>query len=107
MVVDVLVALTEVGGPEGAAECKTPHIEDMRYSHLRDHLTGFICPYDSHFTDCTAYIVGSSCSDGVGNILLQILYCVVSHAPSNTSPASPHTRTVSIVSPLYVIAVHY
>ena len=28
MVVDVLVALTEVGGPEGAAESKTRHMED-------------------------------------------------------------------------------
>ena len=31
MVVDVLVALTEVGGPEGAAESKTQHMEDRNY----------------------------------------------------------------------------
>jgi hypothetical protein len=45
MVVDVLVALTEVGGPEGAASLV---------------LT----------------------SDGVGNILIQTLYCEASHSPS-------------------------
>ena len=29
MLVDVLVSLTEVGGPEGAGESKTQHMEDM------------------------------------------------------------------------------
>ena len=29
MVVDVLVAVTEVGGPEGAAESQTHHMEDI------------------------------------------------------------------------------
>ena len=45
MVVDVLVPLTEVGGPEGAAENKTQHMED---SHWRDYFTSFTCPYNKY-----------------------------------------------------------